>query len=64
MPVPPGALLFSAISAICFVLAFTAEAFYHRLTAEEIPIRTGRLMLLIVAIVFLALAIRDFMGGS
>jgi hypothetical protein len=61
--VPLQPLLFLAISAICFVLAFTAEAFYHRLTGEEIPIRTGRLMLIAVSIVFLALAIRDLLAS-
>ncbi len=60
---PPRALLFLAISAICFVLAFTAEAFYHRLTGEEIPIKTGRSMLLAASIVFLVLAIRDLLLG-
>jgi len=60
--VPPRALVFFAISAICLVLAFTAEAFYHRLTGQEIPIRIGRSILLAVSIVFLVLAIIDLLA--
>jgi hypothetical protein len=52
-----------AISVICFVLAFTAKAFYHCLTGAEISIRRGRLMLLAASIAFLALAIRDLLFG-
>jgi hypothetical protein len=44
------------------VLAFTAEAFYHRLTGQEIPIRIGRSILLAVSVVFLVLAIIDLLA--
>jgi len=59
--VPLRAFIFLAISAICFVLAFSAKAFYHRLTGEEIPIRRGRFLLLAASIAFLALTIRDLL---
>ena len=50
------------ISVICLVLAFTAEAFYNRLTGKEIPMRVGRSIFLVASMVFLVLAVRDLLS--
>jgi hypothetical protein len=56
------ALAFLSISAICIVLAFTAEAFCLRVTGKEIPVKVGRSMLLVATIIFLVLAVREFLS--